>query len=224
MSRKFTAFLIAVLSVPMVEASGSAHDVIMEPAPRPQRARVYRHSQHRAPRYRRAYDHQRRPRNRVVGFHATGGSRFNADIVLTGAEGALRLRPIPQLAVDLGVGIYAGTDIDDNDRFEVPLSADLLVFINPYDRVQFYLSGGGALSFAASETYFRERREFVYAGGRFGVGVEWRIMPMLAINADAKVYIRQRIDDNPYPEFFERTLREGNSAGGQISVGGTIYF
>ena len=199
--------VLAAASVGSAPTPAAAHDVIMEPAPR--RPVVYTERRHR-------------PRHRIVGFHGSLHGVFSSDLSLGGFSGALRVRPVRSFAVDIGAGFLAGTDVDESDRIEIPAHLDLYWFINPHRRAQFYLTGGMFVSYASVETLDFERLEFAHAGVRGGAGVEFRMSPGFAVNADLRIFARERIDNEPYVEFLYGD--DEPTVGGTVSVGGTFYF
>jgi hypothetical protein len=171
------------------------------------------------------------PRLGIHGYVAGVGGRH---VSMGGLGGALRLRPSPYFGIDLGIGFFAGQDYNGMDRFEVPFTADLLVFVNPRSRLQLYFLGGLGVSFAMVEGYnvhlgTYDQREFRHVGAQTGIGLEWRITRRFALNADLRVFIRQRVDNNdPWPEFAEPhaggTRTTDTSAGTVGRLGATIYF
>lgn len=169
---------------------------------------------------------------------------MGGDVSMGGVGGALRLRPTPHWGVDLGMGVFAGsghqdtTVHPDNDRIEVPFTADALFFINPQSRFQAYLVGGIGFSYARVEAggcYDRYRydygcdatgRDYAYFGGQLGAGLELRLGPHFALNGDVRGFIRERMDDNhPEPEFTDAEGRTTNTSGGVYGrLGATFYF
>lgn len=170
-----------------------------------------------------------------TGIHLHAGGLFGDNVAMGGTGAAFRIRPIPHLAIDLGAGIYGGDDYNGMSRWEVPVTGDLLFFFNPQHRFQFYALAGIGLSFGHAEGHnFRspspgwQSRDFVHLGGELGLGVEWRISRVFALNLDVRGFIRERVDGNGEPEFLEYT-REGwqstdTSAGVLGRLGMTFYF
>lgn len=169
------------------------------------------------------------------GVHGYVAGVVGRDLHMGGTTGAFRFRPVPHLAVDLGLGLYGGTDYNGLDRVEVPLTADMLLFVNPENALQLYFLGGLGLSFAHAEGHNRhtgrlESRDYGYVGGQAGIGLEWRIGRHFALNGDVRAFLRQRVDDDDQPEFIEyeagrptgRTT--DTSAGGLATIGATFYF
>lgn len=147
---------------------------------------------------------------------------------LGGVGGALRLRPTEKFAIDLGVGFYGGTDYNGRDRVEIPLTADALFFVNPQNRVQFYLLGGVGASFAYGRTTGTSSldRNYTYVGVEGGGGLEFRLTRGFALNVDARAFLRSQ--PNGTPEF-QRTTPTGTEttrvSGGVVgTAGATLYF
>jgi hypothetical protein len=164
-----------------------------------------------------------------VGLNLHLGGLFSDRMAIGGVSGAFRLRPDPHVALDLGAGIYGGTDYNELDRVEVPVQADLIVFFNPQHRFQFYGLIGAGVSFSHAEgvnrfTGARESRDYAHVGGELGLGVEWRLSPEFALNLDARGFIRQRVDENPEPEFVEGSQSTDTSGGVVGRFGATFYF
>jgi hypothetical protein len=173
-----------------------------------------------------ARPHLAEPRFGIAGHIGGAGGRHTE---LGGFGFAFRLRPIPHIGIDLGVAFYAGRDYNEMDRREVPFTADLLVFVNPYSPLQLYFTAGVGVSFARADgihinTGRFESREYAHAGGQAGVGLEWRISRRFALNGDIRVFIRQRVDDDPRPEFEEGGRATDTSAGVVGRLGAVFYL
>ncbi|MGB5812482.1 MAG: hypothetical protein WBG86_18230 [Polyangiales bacterium] len=166
---------------------------------------------------------RRDDRERKVGLHFDVGGAFGRDVAMGGFNGALRIRPVPHFALDLGSGYFAGSDVQGAYRTEVPVTANMLFFINPQHKVQFYMLLGGGVSFGRRET-FEEIRNMTYAGGQAGAGLEFRVARGFALNLDIRGVVRHRIDNDPRPEFFDGTRSSDTSAGALATFGATFYF
>ncbi|MFW5926269.1 MAG: outer membrane beta-barrel protein [Myxococcota bacterium] len=176
---------------------------------------------------------RREPR---FGIHGHVGGIGARNVQMGGAGAAFRFRPSGRLALDLGAGLYAGTDYNGLDRTEVPLTADLLLYVNPQNALQVYFVGGLGLAAAHAEgvnihTDEFESRDFGYVGAQLGAGLEWRLGRHFALNADLRGFVRQRVDDNDnQPEFIEYdhgrpTGRTTDTSAGVLGTfGGTVYF
>ncbi len=168
--------------------------------------------------------------NSGLGLHGSIGGTVMNDVSMGGFAGALRIRPnMGNIAVDLGLGIYGGSDYNDNSRVEVPFTGDLIVFFNPLDQWQFYGLVGLGVSFAhatPSDEYDRELgRDYGYVGGQLGVGVELALTREFALNLDVRGFIRERVDGQGGPEFRDEDGRTTDTSGGATAnLGATIYF
>jgi len=166
------------------------------------------------------------------GLHGSIGGMVSSNVAVGGGTVALRLRPNDgHFALDLGIGGYGGRDYNGLDRVEVPLTADVLVFFNPQHRLQVYGVAGLGVSFAHAEGFDEVSSDFVsrdyaYFGGELGAGLELRVSPWLAINGDLRGFVRERMDDDPRPEFVDLVNdRTTDTSGGlTLNLGATLYF
>ncbi|MFW6051498.1 MAG: outer membrane beta-barrel protein [Myxococcota bacterium] len=172
-----------------------------------------------------------------LGVHVHVGGVGARNVQMGGVTAGFRFRPWSHLAIDLGMGGYGGTDYNGLDRAEIPVTMDLLFYVNPQHRLQLYFLAGGGLSVAHAEgfnvhTGDFQSRDFAYVGGEAGVGLEWRIARRFALNADIRAFLRQRVDENDaQPEFVEYddagrpTGRTTDTSAGAIgTLGATFYF
>lgn len=161
-----------------------------------------------------------------VGFHLQLGGMFTDRIAMGGVGGAARIRPEPHIAIDLGLGIYYGQDYQLSERWEVPVTADLLIFFNPEHVFQVYALVGGGVSFASqgytSSRDFIATRDFFYVGGEVGIGAEIRLSRFFALNGDIRGFMRENV--NGSTEFVEPTRSTNTSMGLYGNVGMTFYF
>ena len=162
-------------------------------------------------------------RERKVGLHFDVGGTFGPSVRMGGFTGALRFRPTSHFGVDLGAGYFAGHDYQGDYRTEVPITTNMLFFINPKSKVQFYVLLGAGLSFGKKET-FNEIRNMTHVGGQAGLGLEFRLAPAFALNADVRGVLQHRIDNDPRPEFVDGTRSSDTSGGALMTFGGTFYF
>ncbi len=198
--------------------------VVYQPAPPPPTTVVYAEAQP-APV---AVQYDVQPVQLGIGLHGHIGGMFSDSVHMGGATGAFRLRPNDgHLALDLGIGVYAGQDYNGWDRAEVPLTADLMLFVNPESRLQLYGLAGVGVSFAHAEDPFDfgASRDYAYFGGELGVGLEWRLSRWFALNGDIRGFVRERVDDDPQPEFIDEDGRTTDTSGGVLgTLGATVYF
>jgi hypothetical protein len=162
-------------------------------------------------------------RDRKVGLHFDVGGTFGRQVVMGGFSGALRFRPNEHVGIDLGSGYFAGNDYQGFYRTEIPLTANVLFFVNPQHKLQVYFLLGPGLSFGRVDT-FNEVRRMTHVGGQAGIGLELRLAPAFALNVDVRGVIRHRIDSDPRPEFFDGTRSTNTSSGAVLTFGGTLYF
>jgi hypothetical protein len=162
-----------------------------------------------------------------VGIHASVGGVYGGGLRIGGFAAALRLRPSPHFAFDIGAGAYGGKDYYHRDRIEIPINVDVLAYVNPQSRAQFYfvVGAGTSLAFLRDTSSWTDDydRAYTYLGGQLGGGLELRIGRRLALNIDARVFLRRRIDSST-PEFVDGTRQTNTSAGGLGSLGMTLYL
>ncbi len=168
------------------------------------------------------------PRRDVrMGVHGSIGGIVAESVSMGGFAGALRLRPSDHFAFDVGVGAYAGEDWNGNQRIEIPVTVDLLAFVNPQRRMQVYfvIGAGASAAFLQDETSWTEDydRAYTYLGGTGGIGLEWRLARHFALNVDGRAFLRRRIDSTE-PEFVDGTRTTNTSAGLLGNLGATLYF
>jgi hypothetical protein len=160
-----------------------------------------------------------------IGLRINVASMF-ADRGMGGLNAALRIRPERHVAIDVGTGIWYGNDYQAQERWEMPVQADLLVFLNPEHRFQVYLLVGGGMTFGG--TGGRGGRDLMYAGGEAGIGAELRLSRFFALNLDVRGFLRQRVNGGP-PEFQEQRAdgliyTTDTSGGFYGTLGMTFYF
>lgn len=161
------------------------------------------------------------------------GARDNS--WLGGGGFAFRFRPVPVFALDLGLELAGGTDYAGNDRVEDAFVVNALGFVNPHDRLQFYLLGGFDIGGAS----VRVRRQgglpvqpfddsYNYVGVQVGIGLEWRLTRNFALATDFELFMRGRTDQSRAvdPEYVDPNthLATNTSGGGLWRLGGTFYF
>ncbi|MCC6526048.1 MAG: hypothetical protein IT373_25600 [Polyangiaceae bacterium] len=149
---------------------------------------------------------------------------------------SLRYRPIPFVALDASVDFVGGVDRNGYDRQEIPFGVSGIFYCNPDDLAQFYLLGGVDWSVArvrsdAVQAHLAEGTsdEYGYFGGHGGLGLEFRVTPLIGVDIDAVAFARVRTDDDGdglYPEYVDwATGRTTNSsAGGLLRAGVTFWW
>ena len=159
-------------------------------------------------------------RDRKVGLHFDVGGTFGPQVVMGGFSGALRFRPKEHIGIDLGSGYFPGNDYQGFYRTEIPLTANMLFFVNPQHKLQVYFLLGPGLSFGRVDT-FNEVRRMTHVGGQAGVVEAPRVVKP---RIDVRGVLRHRIDSDPRPEFFDGTRGTNTSGGALLTFGGTFYF
>jgi hypothetical protein len=162
-------------------------------------------------------------RERKVGLHFDFGGTFGPQVLMGGFSGALRFRPKEHVGIDLGSGYYAGNDYQGFNRTEIPVTANILFFVNPQHKLQLYFLLGPGVSFGRVNM-INEVRRMTHIGGQAGMGLELRLVPAFALNVDVRGILRHRIDSDPRPEFFDGTRGTNTSGGAMLTFGGTLYF
>ncbi|MBI4705143.1 MAG: hypothetical protein HY744_28890 [Deltaproteobacteria bacterium] len=166
--------------------------------------------------------------------------RFRGDVHDSGMVGlglSLRYRPIPHFAIDASSDFVGGVDANGFDRQELPLSLGAMLFANPRDPVQFYAFGGVGWAFARvfaehAQTQLADdglADEYSYFGGQAGIGVEFRVSPLVGLNIDGLAFMRTRTDsdaDGKYPEFLDERSgeRSNTSVAGMVRAGVTFWW
>ncbi len=175
---------------------------------------------------------QRPQRARRFSLNARIGSMIGNNLRMGGLEGSIRFRPSRIFGVEFAIGAYAGTDYNEMDRVEVPVTFNFMFWLPKASRVQAYLLAGAGMSYANTEGVHRGYGEFMsrnmtYIGAQGGVGLEWRINPRFALSIDARAFIRTRVDGvDDDPEFFnpETGQTSDTSVGGLGTLGAHFYF
>jgi len=149
---------------------------------------------------------------------------------------SLRYRPVPALGFDLGVDVIGGKDYHGFTRIETPVSLNMMIFVNPRSRVQFYLIGGGHLSHAQVRSDSRSPllsatedgkygADYNYFGGQGGAGLEFRLGRRVGLSFDVLGFIRKRTDDGYRPEYIDPVSgKTTNTSGGVLFRGGLNFW
>jgi hypothetical protein len=141
-----------------------------------------------------------------------------------GIGASLRLRPNPHFFLDFGVDFLGGIDFNGNKRNESSLVINPTLVINPRHLVQVYLFAGLGVGSARVDR-LRRIEEYRYVGADAGAGLEFRVSRRIGIDVDALVFVRDRVDRTPYPEFVEAgTGRWTDSSVGALVRLGLAYY
>jgi hypothetical protein len=170
------------------------------------------------------------------------GARANAGITgseATGMGGAgafIRFHSFPNFAFELGTDYYIGEGYAGAVREEVPVEFSVLWFFGHHDNAfRFFLSTGVGAAWARVGEGDRTDEPW-YIGAMGGLGVEWRLIPSLALVADLRGFIRQRVNDRPSDPAYELDpmWNDGNctpqdgctdlQGGGTLNLGAILYF
>jgi hypothetical protein len=163
------------------------------------------------------------------------GSGAQSNSFMGGGGFAFRLRPWPVFALDLGLEVVGGVDYNGNDRTEEAVVVNALAFVNPRDRVQFFLLAGFDLGGASVQVRKQSGMpvtplddRYGYFGAQTGCGLEWRLARHTAITSDFQLFLRGRTDAgrDVYPEYTNPVthLATNSSGGGLLRLGVTLYF
>jgi hypothetical protein len=164
----------------------------------------------------------------VGGLMLGRGRDDNAGMALVGL--GLRFRPIPAFAVEADLDFAGGRDYNGYRRKETAFGFNGLVFLNPKSKTQVYLLGGfgwsGATAVDDRSGYDSAEYKYGYFGGTAGIGLEFRLSRVVALNFDLRGFVRGRVDDNKrsYPEFVDSNGRTTNTSGGGLVQGGLTFY
>lgn len=149
------------------------------------------------------------------------------DAGMGGLGFSLRARPNGFVALDFGLDFIGGTDFNGRRRNETPFTINGLFFVNPRDRVQFYVLTGLGWSTASVETTPGLVERYGYFGLQAGMGLEFRVARQVALNTDLLGFVRGRTDraSKEAPEFTDPvTGRSTNASGGGLLRGGVTFY
>lgn len=165
----------------------------------------------------------------VGGLLMGSGRDDNAGMAMVGL--GLRFRPVPAFALEADLDFAGGTDYNGFRRHEEGFAFNGLFFLNPRSRTQVYLLAGfgwqGATATDDRQGYDGTEYHYGYFGGQAGIGLEFRLSKVVALNFDFRGFIRSRIDDHKdeYAEFTDpSTGRQTNTSGGGIFQGGLTFY
>lgn len=156
------------------------------------------------------------------------GRNGNAGMGLVGL--GLRFRPIPHFALEGDLDFAGGRDYNGYRRSETAFTANAFVFVNPKSKVQVYFLGGMGFSGAKAvddTTAFGDRtHHYGYFGVTAGMGLEFRLSRVVALNFDFRGILRGRTDDanSSTPEFVDANGRSTNTSGAGLFQGGLTFY
>ncbi|MEM1030587.1 MAG: hypothetical protein AAF928_04335 [Myxococcota bacterium] len=160
----------------------------------------------------------------------------SSDAGMAGLGFSMRYRPTPAFAVDFSTDFIGGIDANGLERQELPLGMTAMVYVNPQSVAQFYLLAGMNLTFARVFSDIERPNlrdafadDYTYFGGHGGLGLEFRVAPLVGINVDGLAFIRGRTDDDGdglYPEYFNPDTGEvsNTSVAGLLRAGITFWW
>lgn len=181
------------------------------------------------------YVPRKKPPKREWGFNMhLGGAMMgkgrddNAGMGLFGF--GMRFRPVPQAAIQADLDFAGGRDYNGYRRSETGFTLNGLVFLNPRSRTQVYMLGGfgwaGAKAVDDRNGYDKTEYHYGYFGVQGGIGLEFRLSKVVALNVDLRGLIRGRIDDNKRlnPEFTDGNGKSTNTSGAGLLTGGLTFY
>lgn len=202
--------------------------VTVEPPEKPERQRKRRWHRHRRWGMNLRVDGVLMPRFR---------EDVDADSGMAGLGLSLRYRPTPAFAIDMSADFLGGIDANGYERQELPLGLTGMLYVNPRSIAQFYLMAGMNWSFArvysdaplANHLADGTSDEYVYFGGHGGMGLEFRVAPLVGINLDGLAFVRTRTDDDgdgAFPEYVDLDKGEASntSVAGMLRAGVTFWW
>ena len=164
----------------------------------------------------------------VGGLLIGSGKTDDAGMAVVGL--GLRFRPVPAFAIEADLDFAGGTDYNGYRRHEEGLGFNGLFFLNPRSKTQVYFLAGfgwqGATATDDRRGYDGTEYHYGYFGGQAGLGLEFRLSKVVALNFDFRGFIRSRIDDHKgqYAEFTDGNGRTTNTSGGGIFQGGLTFY
>jgi hypothetical protein len=164
----------------------------------------------------------------VGGLLIGKGRDDNAGMAMVGL--GLRYRMIPAFAIEADLDFAGGRDYNGFRRKETAFGFNGLVFLNPKSKTQLYLLGGfgwsGATAVDDRSGFDQNEYKYGYFGGQAGIGLEFRLSKVVALNFDFRGFVRGRIDDRKrdYPEFIDSNGRSTNTSGGGLFQGGLTFY
>ncbi len=142
----------------------------------------------------------------------------------------LRFRPSPYAAFEADLDFAGGRDYNGFRRNETAFTLNGLVFLNPQHKSQVYLIGGfgwsGARAVDDRLGFDKTEYHYGYFGVQGGIGVEFRLSRVVALNVDLRGLVRGRVDDHRrlHPEFVSGDGRSTNTSGAGLLQGGLTFY
>ncbi len=163
---------------------------------------------------------------------------------LAGTAGALRFRPIPRFALDIGAAAMQGIDWAQRERLDASVFVEGRLYLNPRGTLQPYGVGGLGVSWGVAEhdeedddlagDHFEDERTMAHLSGSLGAGLELRLASFFSIDLEARALVRHKVaDSESSAEFVERrTLPDGSiqerstdlSGAAVLSLGAVLYL
>ena len=157
------------------------------------------------------------------------GRDDNAGMAMVGL--GLRFRPIAGLRASRPTSISrVAVTTTAIRRKETAFGFNGLVFLNPKSKTQVYLLAASAGRAPRPSTiatgYDATEYKYGYFGGQAGIGLEFRLSKVVALNFDFRGFVRGRVDDHKdqYPEFVDSNGRSTNTSGGGLFQGGLTFY
>jgi hypothetical protein len=164
----------------------------------------------------------------IGGLMMGKGRDNNAGMGMAGL--GLRFRPLPQAAIEADLDFAGGRDYNGYRRNETAFTLNGLIFLNPKSVTQVYFLGGfgwsGAHAVDDREGYDKTDYKYGYFGVQAGVGLEFRVSRVVALNVDLRGMIRGRVGDNrgANPEFVSADGKSTNTSGAGLFTGGLTFY
>jgi hypothetical protein len=158
---------------------------------------------------------------RAQGVILEGKRGSDASLGGIGISGRYTLTPV--VTFDLGLDSILGTDYSGYDRSELMLSFSSLFYLNSHPVVRTYVLVG----LNASRAYLDfpgDEQTWGYFGGQAGLGLEFSLDRLIALNVDFVGFIRGRTDERAArePEFTDAQGRVTNTSGGGLLRAGMV--
>ena len=158
---------------------------------------------------------------RAQGVILEGKRGSDASLGGIGISGRYTLTPV--VTFDLGLDSILGSDYNGYDRSELMLSFSSLFYLNNHPVVRTYVLVG----LNASRAYLDfpgDEQTWGYFGGQAGLGLEFSLDRLIALNVDFVGFIRGRTDERAArePEFTDSEGRVTNTSGGGLLRAGMV--